>query len=374
MPDGASSIELVTREAAGMADFLDRVLKAIKPLDSSAMKAAQLRQDSLTKPRGSLGRLEELSIQIAGIRGEAVPKIEHKAIITMAADHGVAAEGVSLYPQEVTRQMVINFLKGGAAINILADLIGARLIVVDMGVKGGFTPLPGLLCKMIDFGTRDMIHGPAMARHQAMDAIQAGIEVVESEMSKKLDIIGTGDMGIGNTTASSAIFAAISGYPIKQVTGRGTGIDDKHLAYKIDVIKKALSINKPNPKDPLDVLAKVGGFEIGGLAGVILAAAAYRIPVVIDGFISGAAALIATGLSPQAKDYLIAAHLSAEAGHELLLRFLGLKPLLNLNMRLGEGTGAALGILLAEAAVRTLSQMATFAEAGVSQAIPPPSK
>ena len=357
-----------------MADSLDRVLKAIKPLDGSAMAAAQSRQNSLTKPHGSLGRLEELSIQIAGIRSEAMPKLEHKAIITMAADHGVVAEGVSLYPQEVTRQMVLNFLQGGAAINILASHIGARVIVVDMGVIGGFQPLPGLLCKMIDFGTKNMAREPAMTRQQAIDALEAGIEVVQEELSKGLDIVGTGDMGIGNTTAGSTIFAAISGQPVAKVTGRGTGIDNEQLAHKVRVIERALSTNQPNPKDPIDLLAKVGGFEIGGLAGVILAGAAQRIPVAIDGFASGAAALIATSLSPQAKDYLIAAHVSAEAGHKLILDFLGLKPLLNLNMRLGEGTGAALGIFLAEAAVRILGQMATFAEAGVSEAEPPQSK
>jgi nicotinate-nucleotide--dimethylbenzimidazole phosphoribosyltransferase len=277
---------------------------------------------------------------------------------------------VSLYPQDVTRQMVLNFLKGGAAINALAAQAGARVIVVDMGVKGGFQPLPGLLCKMIDFGTQNMTQGPAMTRQQAIDTIEAGIQTVEAEMAKRVDIIGTGDMGIGNTTSSCAIFAAISGKQPKKITGRGTGVGDKQLAHKIKIIEKALSVNKPNPKDPLDVLAKVGGFEIGGLAGVILAGAAYRIPVVIDGFISGAAALIASGLSPQVKDYLIAAHLSAETGHEALLQFLGLNPLLNLDMRLGEGTGAVLGIFLADAAARTLTEMATFAQAGVSEARP----
>jgi nicotinate-nucleotide--dimethylbenzimidazole phosphoribosyltransferase len=357
-----------------MATSLDTILKEIKPLDSSAMAAAQSRQNNLTKPHGSLGRLEELSIQLAGIKGTASPTLEHKSIIIMAADHGVTTETVSLYPQEVTRQMVLNFLKGGAAINAMAGQIGARVIVVDMGVKGGFQPLPGLLCKMIDFGTQNMTQGPAMTRQQAVDAIEAGIQAVEAEMAKRVDIIGTGDMGIGNTTASSAIFATISGKQPKKITGRGTGIGDKQLAHKIKVIERALSTNKPNPKDPIDVLAKVGGFEIGGLVGVILAGAAYRIPVVIDGFISGAAALIATGLSPQAKDYLVAAHLSAEAGHELLLQFLGLKPLLNLNMRLGEGTGAVIGIFLADAAARTLSQMATFAQASVSEAKPMPSQ
>lgn len=355
-----------------MADSLDKVLKAIKPLDSSAMAAAQSRQNSLTKPLGSLGRLEELSIQIAGIR--RTPKLEYKVIITMAADHGVVAEGVSLYPQAVTRQMVLNFLKGGAAINVLAGHLGARVIVVDMGVIGGFQPLPGLLCKMIDSGTKNMAREPAMTRQQAIDALEVGIEIVQDEASKGLDIIGTGDMGIGNTTAGSAVFTAISGQSVEKVTGRGTGIDDKQLTHKVRVIERALSTNQPNPKDPIDILAKVGGFEIGGLAGVILAGAAQRIPVVIDGFISGAAALIATGLSPQVKDYLIAAHVSAEVGHKYILDYLGLKPLLNLNMRLGEGTGAALGIFLAEAAVRILSQMATFADAEVSEAEPPQSK
>ncbi len=356
-----------------MADSLDRILRAIRPLDSSAMASAQNRQDNLTKPAGSLGRLEELSVQIAGIRGVAIPALEHKAIITMAADHGVVAEGVSLYPQDVTGQMVLNFLHGGAAINVLAGHIGARVIVVDMGVKEQLS-LPGLLCRKIDSGTRNMAQEAAMTHQQAIDSLEAGIEIVQDEAGKGLDIIGTGDMGIGNTTASSAVLAAISGQSAARVTGRGTGVDNEQLAHKVSVIEKALSINQPDPKDPVDVLAKVGGFEIGGLAGVILAGAARRIPVVIDGFISGAAALIATGLSPQVKDYLIGAHISAEAGHRFILDYLGLKPLLNLNMRLGEGTGAALGISLAEAAVRILSQMATFAEASVSEAEPPPDK
>jgi nicotinate-nucleotide--dimethylbenzimidazole phosphoribosyltransferase len=350
---------------------LEKIISSIKPLDKKAMEAARQRQDTLTKPLGSLGRLEELSIQIAGITANPMPKLVHKAIITMVADHGVVAEKVTLYPQEVTKQMVFNFLNGGAGINVLTKHIGARVIVVDMGVIGGFPSTSGLICKMIDFGTKNMAQGPAMTRQQAIDSIEAGIDIVEAEISRGLDIIGTGDMGIGNTTASSAIFAAISGLPTAQITGRGTGIDDKQLAHKVNIIGKALVLNKPDSKDPLDVLAKVGGFEIGGLAGVILAGAARRIPVVIDGFISSAAALIATELSPQTKDYLISAHCSAEAGHKLLLEFMGLKPLLDLKMRLGEGTGAALGISLAEAAVKILTQMATFAEANVSEANSP---
>lgn len=349
-----------------MSSSLSSILGSIKPLDTEAMKVARERQDELTKPRGSLGLLEELSVKIAGIKREATPILKRKAIVTMAADHGVVVEGVSAYPQEVTRQMVFNFLNGGAAINVLARHIGARVIVVDMGVIGGFEPHPALTYKMIDFGTQNMAQGPAMTRQQAFDTLEAGISVVEDEISQGLDIVGAGDMGIGNTTAASTICAAITGKPAAEVTGCGTGIDDKQLSHKVGVIEQALSVNQPDPNDAIDVLAKVGGFEIGGLAGVILASAANSIPVVIDGFISGAAALIAVGLSPVVKDYIIAAHLSVEPGHETLLSYLGLSPLLNLNMRLGEGTGAALGISLAEAAVKVLREMATFSEAGVS--------
>jgi len=350
-----------------MNNYLSQVLNQIKPLDSKAIEAARARQNELTKPRGSLGRLEELSIRIAGIKSEIIRGFNYKAIITMAADHGVVEEGVTLYPQEVTKQMVFNFLNGGAGISVLSRLVGARSIVVDMGVVGGFEPHPNLICKMIDFGTRNMTREPAMTRQQALDSIESGIAVVEAEIVKGLDIVGTGDMGIGNTTASSAIAAAITGKPAEKITGRGEGIDNEQLAHKINVVQRALDVNKPDSHDPIDVLSKVGGFEIGGLAGVMLGAAAHRVPIVIDGFISGAAALIATGLAPALKDYLIAAHLSAESGHEVLLQHLGLTPLLSLNMRLGEGTGAALGIAIVEAAVSTLAGMATFAEAGVSQ-------
>ncbi len=350
-----------------MVDSLDKVLKAIKPLDESAMAAARSRQDALTKPQGSLGRLEELSIQIAGIRGKDTPKLEHKAIITMAGDHGVVAERVGNWPQEVTAQMVNNFLRGGAGINVLARQIGARVVVVDMGVATELEPHTQLLSRKIAYGTKNIALGPAMTREQAVKALETGIEVVSAEVSEGLDIVGTGDMGIGNTTASSAICAVMMKRPAAEVTGRGTGITDEQLAHKIEVVKSALAVNRPDSSDPIDVLAKVGGFEIGGLAGVMLGAAAHRIPVVIDGFISGAAALIATALSPGLKDYLIAAHVSAETGHRLLLKHLGLVPLLDLGMRLGEGTGAALGIFLTEAATRTLAEMATFSEASVSE-------
>jgi len=350
-----------------MSKLLSNTIEMIKPVDGEAIAEAQSRQNQLTKPQGSLGRLEELSIQLAGIQGKPIPQVRDKAIITMAGDHGVVAEKIGNWPQEVTVQMVYNFLSGGAGINVIACQAGARIIVVDMGVASNLEPNPQLLPRKVGFGTQNMSLGPAMTAEQAVKAIETGIEIVAAEVAKGLDIVGTGDMGIGNTTASSAICAVMTGKPVAKVTGRGTGLTDEQLAHKVEVISRALAVNRPDPKQPLDVLAKVGGFEIGGLVGVMLGAAAHRIPVVIDGFISGAAALIATALSPRLKDFLIAAHVSAEAGHRLLLRHLGLKPLLNLEMRLGEGTGAALGIFLAETASRVLAEMATFAEAGVSE-------
>ncbi|MEE9465637.1 MAG: nicotinate-nucleotide--dimethylbenzimidazole phosphoribosyltransferase, partial [Candidatus Neomarinimicrobiota bacterium] len=320
-----------------------------------------------TKPPGSLGRLEELSVQLAGIQGKLPPRIKEKAVIVMAGDHGVVAEKIGNWPQEVTAQMVANFLRGGAGINVIARQVGARVIVVDMGVATDLGQDANLISRKVDYGTQNMAVGPAMTGHQAMQAMEAGIELVNSEADKGLDIVGTGDMGIGNTTASSAICAIMTGRSVAEVTGQGTGLTDEQLQHKIMVIERALAINRPDPAQPMAVLQKVGGFEIGGLVGVMLGAAARRIPVVIDGFISGAAALIATALSPRLKDYLIAAHLSAEPGHRILLEHLGLKPLLSLDMRLGEGTGAALGIFLAETAARILNEMATFGEAGVSE-------
>ncbi len=339
----------------------------IKPLNTKAMTEARIRQDTLTKPPGSLGRLEELSIQLAGIQGNPIPKIEHKAIITMAGDHGVVAEKVGNWPQEVTTQMVYNFLGGGAGINVLARHVGARVIVVDMGVATELKTDRRLVINNIGRGTGNIATGPAMTIEQAEQAVEAGIKLVQDEAGKGLDIVGTGDMGIGNTSASSAICAAITGKPVAEVTGRGTGLSDEQLNHKTEVIRRALELNQPDAANPLDVLAKVGGFEIGGLAGVMIGAAASRIPVLIDGFISGAAALIATTLCPELKDYLIASHVSAEAGHRIMLEHMGLQPLLNLDLRLGEGTGAALGMFLVEASARILSEMATFAEAGVSE-------
>jgi len=345
---------------------LAQILRGIGPLDVEAMEAARARQSQLVKPHGSLGKLEDLAIKIAGIRGEAAPVIRDKVMIIMAADHGVVAEGVTVYPQEVTAQMVRNFLQGGAGINVLARHIGARVVVVDMGVAADLEGArPHLVRKRVGPGTRNLAEGPAMSRQEAVRAIEAGIEVVKAESERGGDIVGTGDMGIGNTTSSSAICAALTGAAVEDVTGRGTGIDDHRLAHKVKVIEQALLVNQPDRRDPVGVLAAVGGFEIGGLAGVMLGAALQRVPIVIDGFISGAAALIAAELRPGLKDYLIASHVSAEDGHRVMLRHLGLEPLLNLSMRLGEGTGAALGIFLAEAATRLLAEMSTFAEAGV---------
>jgi len=346
---------------------LSNVIETIKPLDKKAMAQAQARQDRLTKPKGSLGRLEELSVQLAGIQSRPLPQIKHKAIITMAGDHGVVAEKVGNWPQEVTAQMVCNFLGGGAAINVIARQSGVRLVVVDMGVATPLASHPDLVCRKVAPGSANMCAGPAMTREQAIQALETGIDIVNGEVARGLDIVGVGDMGIGNTTASSAICAVITGEPVAQVTGRGTGLSDDQLARKVAVVEQALAVNKPDPKDPLDVLTKVGGFEIAGLAGVMLGAAANRIPVVLDGFITGAAALVAVALCPRLRDYLIASHVSGEAGHPLMLKHLGLKPLLNLGMRLGEGTGAALGIFLAETSARILAEMATFAEAGVSE-------
>ena len=347
-------------------ELLQKTVEQIQPLDAEAAAAAQARQDDLTKPRGSLGRLETLSVQLAGIFRDPLPQINNKAIITMAGDHGVVASGVSAYPQEVTPQMVMNFLYHGAAINVLAKHVGARIVVVDMGVAHDFEPHPDLLVKKIAHGTKNMVEGPAMTREQALAAVCAGIEVVNAEIEKGLDIVGTGEMGIGNTTPSAAIAAVFTGEEPSKLAGRGTGVDDEGLERKIKAIETALEVNQPDPTDGLDVLAKVGGFEIGGLAGVVLGAVAQQKAVIIDGFISTAAAMIAVAIAPAVKPYLISAHRSQEYGHGKMLEWLGLEPLIDLDFRLGEGTGAAIGLSLAEAACKILNEMATFSEAGVS--------
>jgi len=345
---------------------LHDVLKKIQPVDVSRSNEIQAQLDDLTKPQGSLGRLEELAKKYCLITGKNKPKIGNKIIFTFAGDHGVTEENVSAWPKEVTAQMVLNFLRGGAGVNVLAKHAGARVIVVDMGVASDFKPAEGLEIRKIGRGTRNMAKGPAMTRQEAEQGLLAGIELVE-KYGQELDLIGTGDMGIGNTTPSSAIVSVITGTDPAKVTGRGTGISDEALREKVAIIRKAIAVNSPDPGDALDVLAKVGGYEIAGIAGLVLGAALYRIPVVIDGFISTAGALIAAELNPFVKGYIIAAHQSVEIGHRKMLEHLEQVPLLDLNLRLGEGTGAALGMLLVEAGVRVLGEMATFTDAGVSE-------
>lgn len=350
-----------------MSKLISFTILQIAPLDAQAMTAAETRQQQLTKPRGSLGRLETLSIQLAGITRAARPRFQQPVIITLAGDHGIARQGVSAYPSDVTPQMVLNFVNGGAAINVLARHIGARVVVGDLGVDAEFPAALAIAHKKIARGTRDFSSEPAMTRAQAERAIEAGIEIAAEEITRGADLVGTGDMGIGNTTASSAIVAALTRRAAREVTGRGTGVDDATLRHKIALIERALAEHQPNAHDALDVLSKVGGFEIGGLAGVMLGAAARRVPVVIDGFISGAAALLAVTLAPQARAYLIPAHRSVEIGHRAVLEHLDAPPLLDLDLRLGEGTGAALGMSLCLAAAKLLDEMATFGEAGVSE-------
>lgn len=349
---------------------IKKVIDRISEIDNGCMAKTQKRLDNLTKPIGSLGRLEELAKRVAGITGKESPDIEKKVIFTLAADHGITEEGVSAYPREVTAQMVYNFLKGGAGINVLAKHAGVRVVVVDMGVAEKLKISGGgknFKDKKIAFGTKNMAKGPAMTRAEAVKSIETGIELAEAEIRKGIDIIGTGEMGIGNTTASAALAAVFTNKPIEDLTGRGTGISDHAYKNKIEMIKRALDINRPDPTDPIDALSKVGGFEIGGLAGIILGAAAGKIPVVIDGFISGAAALVAFKIEPKVKEYMIASHCSVEKGHRIILEHMGLNPIFDLNLRLGEGTGAALGISMVEAATKILTQMATFKEANVSE-------
>lgn len=348
---------------------LNETISKIEKIDFSLAKETQKRLDNLTKPQGSLGRLENLAMQIVEITKRENPPIKNKVIFTMAGDHGVVEESVSAYPKEVTPQMVYNFIRGGAGINVLAKHVGAKVLVVDMGVACDLEFDPDLVIKKVNYGTKNMIKGPAMTKEEAIKSIVNGIEVFEEEFKKGIDIVGTGDMGIGNTTSSSAIASVITGKCVEDMTGRGTGIDDETFSQKVAVIKRVISVNKPDASDAIDVLSKVGGFEIGGLAGVILASASKRVPVIIDGFISGAAALIAYRVKPEVKEYMIAAHCSGEKGHRLILEYMGLRPLLDLDMRLGEGTGAALGMSIVDAGIKILTQMATFQSAAVSERI-----
>jgi nicotinate-nucleotide--dimethylbenzimidazole phosphoribosyltransferase len=347
---------------------LDDRLRRIGPLDARAMDAARRRLDELTKPPGSLGRLERLAVQIAGITGRPGQPLTNRAIVVMAADHGVASEGVSAYPSAVTAQMVRNFAAGGAAVNVLAARAAARVVVVDVGVAADLPPDLPILRRKVAYGSANLAVGPALTGEQALAAIAVGLEVVDDEVARGLQVVCLGEMGIGNTTAASAIVAALTGLPVADVTGRGTGIDDRTWRHKVAVIERGLQTNRPDPRDPLGVLARVGGLEIAGLVGVTLGAAARRVPVVVDGFIATAAALIAAELCPAARSVLVAAHRSAEVGHQSALERLELEPLFALDLRLGEGTGAALALPVLDAALAVLGEMATFQEAGVSGA------
>ena len=337
---------------------------AIAAPPAHAAGEARRHLDTLTKPPGSLGRLEELAARLVALTG-APPRVAQPVIFTFAADHGVVADGVSAYPQSVTAQMVENFLRGGAAVNVLARDCGARVVVADFGVAGPVSESDALIRCSLGAGTANIARGPAMTRELAEAAIERGAQLALQAVDAGADLLATGDMGIGNTTAASAITAAFTGGVAEAVTGRGTGVDDAGWRRKVDAVRRALSVNRPDPHDGVDVLAKVGGFEIGGLIGVILAGAARRVPVALDGFIAGAAALIAATIAPSAVHAMFASHRSAEPGHELALGHLGLAPYLDLGLRLGEGTGAALFVHLARAAARVYTEMATFKSAGV---------
>lgn len=349
--------------------ILQDTLQAIRPTDTDARAQACARLDQLTMPHWALGRLMDLGADLAGMTASMPPPVSKACIVVMAGDHGVVRQGVSRFPQEVTPQMVRNFVRGGAGINALANATGARVVIVDMGMRD---PVPDLVergalldCR-IGPGTEDMSEGPAMSRAQAVSCIEHGIGVAQ-RLAADVDVFGTGEMGIGNTTPSAAICAVLTGCKVADVTGCGTGIDEAARQHKITVIEKALRHNAPNPGDALDVLAKVGGFEIGGLAGLILGAASLRKPVVVDGFISTAAAMLAHALCPTAADYMIVAHHSVEPGHKAMLKHLGKRPYLDLGLRLGEGTGAALAMHLLTCAARILTDVATFEEAAVSE-------
>ncbi len=346
--------------------MLDETLSKISPVNPVWYLAAQRHLDDLTKPLGSLGVLEEIARKVITIYEGNVPSLQKRVVFTFAGDHGITAEGVSAYPKDVTAQMVFNFLRGGAAINVLARHVGADIVVVDTGVDYDFQGAQGLIHRKVMRGTRNFLKEPAMTEQEAVRSIEVGIELGNEYCKRGYRLFGTGDMGIGNTTPSSAITATITGSPVSTVTGRGTGIDDAAFVNKVKVIEQALSLHRPDPSDAIDVLSKVGGTEIGAIAGLILAVAANRQIVLIDGFISTAGALIAYTLKPEVKDYMFASHLSVEGGHAIALSHLGLRPILDLGMRLGEGTGAALAMPIVEAALKIYNEMATFSGAGVS--------
>ncbi len=347
----------------------DRLFPKLNPVLKSDLQKAQSHLDVLTKPPGSLGKLEELAKRYVAIRS-GNSTLNKKSIFVFSADHGVTKEGVSAYPKEVTRQMVYNFLSDGAAINVLAKHIGAEVIVVDMGVDHDFGDIEGIISKKIDNGTQNMAEVPAMTRDQAIQSLQTGFDLAVKWSSKGTDVFAAGEMGIGNSTSAAAIMATFEDSPIELATGPGAGVDGPGLAKKIEIIRKAIQINQPNPNDPLDVLSKVGGFEIGGMAGLMLGAAECKKAIIVDGLISGAAAIIALKIDSTVSDYVFTSHQSTEPGHKLFFRLYNQTPLFDFQMRLGEGTGAALGISILECAVKIYNEMATFQSAGISEGKP----
>lgn len=351
----------MTAEAA-LAALVDSVPTA----DTAAMAAAGRRQAALLKPAGALGRLEQVAVQIAGVVGTDRPGWRRKAILVFAADHGVAAAGVSAYPPAVTGQMLAAFAGGSAAINVLAREVDARLVVVDVGVAATLPPTLPITHRRLRPGTAPFTAGPALTRTEATAALLTGAELVEAELARGVDLLAVGEMGIGNTTAAAAVAAALLGADPATTVGRGTGVDDAGLARKLAAVRRGLAVNRPDPADPLGVLAAVGGLELAAIAGALLRAAAGRRPVVLDGYVAGAAALAAARLAPDLPPFLIAAHRSPEPGHRPVLAALGLRPLLELDLRLGEASGAALGLAIVAAALATHDGMATFAEAGVA--------
>jgi len=345
---------------------LEQTLKAIRHVDLALTPSIQAHLDDLTKPQGSLGRLEEIAMRYALATATVKPKPGKCRVYCFAGDHGVAAEGVSAFPKEVTPQMVFNMLEGGAAINVFARHAGAELKVVDMGVDFDFGNAPQLLHHKVARGTANIATGPAMTKAQAIQALETGIALATQAANEGICLLGTGEMGIANTTPATALFAAYLGLKPATITGRGTGVDDTRLKHKISVIEKAIAFNQASLTDPLSILATLGGLEIAGIAGLVLGGAANRVPVVVDGFISTAGALAAIKLQPAAADYIFFSHLSEEAGHRVVMKAIDIKPILDLNMRLGEGTGGALAMTIIQASLKMLNEMATFSSAHVS--------
>ncbi|MGE5443268.1 MAG: nicotinate-nucleotide--dimethylbenzimidazole phosphoribosyltransferase [Ignavibacteriales bacterium] len=347
--------------------LLQETISSIEPLNSEYIALAQVRLDNLTKPKGSLGKLEDFASRIVAITENTKPRLDKKAVFVFAGDHGVVEERISAYPKDVTREMVYNFLRGGAGINALSRHAGADVFVIDIGVDWDFKGTEGLIIKKVKRGTKNLAKDQAMTTDETVKCVETGIELAEDKIRMGYNFIAVGDMGIGNTTPSAAVMCAFTGLYPKEVIGRGTGIDGEMWNRKIGVVENSLALHNPDSNSALDVLSKVGGFEIGGIAGVILGAASKRIPVVIDGFVSTAGVMVALRLCPNVKDYVFFSHMSAEGGHGLILKKLGVEPIFNLNMRLGEGTGAVIGMFIIEAGIKAYNEMATFEEARVSK-------